>query len=60
MEKLKACPFCGNMPWVDRLRDGWSIACDSKKCPMEVYADSFTSKNEAIKAWNTRTPPDKE
>lgn len=61
MEPLKPCPFCGetHSVEVERIEEGcWSIGCvdcdftlnSGTKFPLGWH----TSKEEAIKAWNTR------
>jgi Lar family restriction alleviation protein len=63
MMELKPCPFCGNKPEVSEhgpLIDGEpgiAIWCVSGDCRMDdVGGMNFDSEEQAIKAWNTRTP----
>lgn len=54
MKELKSCPFCGNEPEVLRTNDtskSCIIRCDF--CWIKIDR-VFTSKEEAIKVWNTR------
>lgn len=53
-EELKACPFCGGEA---RLNDRpyYIVRCDFPDCTAELAA-LFDTKEEAITAWNTRTP----
>jgi len=65
LEELKPCPFCGNGARMLKReigikgRNNWdwwhSIQC--AKCNAAVgYDDNrYRDKNDAIKAWNTRT-----
>ena len=68
MEKLKPCPFGGNKPItgptnIEKYGDAWFfVKCDNVTCPPVVRSEHFgldrkSSKQEAIKAWNKRTPP---
>ena len=52
--KLKRCPFCGSVAWIAKLRNGWSVGCNSEKCLLDIHADNFTSQDQALKAWNKR------
>ena len=57
-EKLLPCPFCGGeaelmrFPKCDRK---YVVICENKQCMASVGNYSYT-KEEAIKAWNTRKP----
>jgi Lar family restriction alleviation protein len=57
MEKPKPCPFCGSDD-IDTIFDaGWrkhSVFCP--KCWGSISGQN--NKEYAIKAWNTRTPPE--
>lgn len=56
MTKLKRCPFCGGEAKLYEPIEGfhmWVVACN--KCACGTNYDNDT-KEEAIKAWNTRTP----
>lgn len=56
MAELKACPFCGseNIDCSDagNKTDVWFVQCENC-CATFPH---FESKEEAITAWNTRTP----
>lgn len=66
MDKLKKCPFCGckgkvYKDWTyDNYHKMTKVACyyaycDSKRCPItDLYTEDYNTKEEAIKAWNTR------
>ena len=65
MMELLNCPFCGSEPEVSEhgpLIDGElgiAIWCVSGDCRMDdVGGMNFDSEEQAIKAWNTRTPPE--
>jgi hypothetical protein len=56
---LKPCPFCGGEA---KLFDDkhysdfyfW-VGCINEKCPiLEVVTEDYSTKDEALKAWNTR------
>lgn len=55
------CPFCGSEPFVEEVshnsvkKDSWMIlGCKNPKCQIVLSGD-FSSRDKAIKAWNTRT-----
>lgn len=63
--KLLPCPFCGYerafMHEVDSAAYGkkYAVSCRTKRCPAVIWElayDLFPSKEEAVKAWNTRAP----
>jgi|GEM_PF-5040307 len=62
--EILACPFCGRAPAFQNSGfDGsgkprkFSIGCVSlRACPTEPYTRYYPSREEAIAAWNTRTP----
>lgn len=67
MNELKCCPFCGGEAEVAYSNDNHKqpyIRCkfgvtENPKCPASnMYQWQFRSLDEAIKAWNTRTPMD--
>lgn len=60
MTELKPCPFCGEMPeWHQDLYDNtYCLYCNNEKCNTDMVAtDHYENKEDAIKAWNTRTSP---
>jgi Lar family restriction alleviation protein len=69
-EELKPCPFCGedNAVVVETDYEGnadivtaYAVSCRTKRCAASIWALSmglFDKKERAIKAWNTRTPPE--
>jgi hypothetical protein len=67
MNKLKPCPFCGDVDGVKiepyhnsyRQHDGYDVSCQNIHCIFQPSGWTKTEE-EAIKEWNTRTPPDKE
>ena len=64
-EKLLPCPFCGLPAYItDGGYSGekYRIFCisgradnDFPECPA-AYGKTYKTKEEAVKAWNTRTP----
>jgi hypothetical protein len=65
MEKLKVCPFCGedaDIQWISNHE--YRAYCLNEMCgitlPNEDTRLSFTSEENAIKAWNTRNGERKE
>lgn len=58
VEALKPCPFCGGAAVAHPERRSFKskvfwVACMSSKCAMA--AGEHQSREQAIKAWNTRT-----
>jgi Lar family restriction alleviation protein len=53
MIKLKNCPFCGsnNLHLTHNGMQNWVIGCGV--CQVEM--ENFVDREQAIKAWNTRT-----
>ncbi len=52
-EELKPCPFCGEKEnLIIHMGTGWQYFVICKKCNADRFAES---KENAIKAWNTRT-----
>ena len=53
--ELEACPFCGSPALVGQtLDDAWYVMCQEDKC---LRIDNYwPTKDEAIAAWNRRTP----
>lgn len=67
MNAPKPCPFCGETQVYVReeyrfaeydcayLPMTYTCGCESDMCPAQpTVADTYTSEEEAIKAWNTR------
>lgn len=59
--KLKKCPFCGNKGCIGELEDTFYVVCchcNAEQYPHNVLdsygATNKWTKEEAIKAWNTR------
>lgn len=51
-EQLKNCPFCGSEGFFLEHDAGFNIVCSYELC-----GTSSATKEEAIKAWNTRIIP---
>ena len=56
MEELRECP-CGNEAHLifeegTKVADPWSVACKNFDCPW--IFQTFPTKEEAVKHWNTR------
>ena len=62
MAELKNCPFCGREPTITEHmpkihgEPQWQIGCEEDFCLISPGAYGFGSKEQAIKAWNSRTP----
>lgn len=55
MPELKPCPFCGETEDLSKNSCGsWDVGCTNGKCAMCARSFGFDTKEEAIKAWNTR------
>jgi hypothetical protein len=56
MTKLKECPFCGGNFTTQDAIDGRGVVpvCDNDDCLLNGCYWSFNTREEAIKAWNTR------
>lgn len=53
MEKLLPCPFCGSPSDLQERGGRWQIKCERIECPTKTLR--YKTKEEAIKAWNTRS-----
>lgn len=59
MSELKPCPFCGGEAKLrETSRDIFRIECINPFC-IAFDLHPFTSKESAIKAWNTRAYEEK-
>lgn len=60
--ELLPCPFCGSADvsvdtkYQDRLNDGWGCTCLVDRCHGGIFVVDacYPTKEDAIKAWNTR------
>lgn len=58
--KLKSCPFCeGEAEIFEDEPKQFYVACTNPECKCEACLPFATTKEEAIKAWNTRKPIEK-
>lgn len=54
MQELKECPFCGGESVV-RMRFNTHVpTCENYKCLAYGASNGFTTREAAVKAWNTR------
>ena len=54
--ELKPCPFCGGTDiWPTPHKNPFGLVCGG--CGSEGPPESYVDPDEAITAWNTRTPP---
>lgn len=53
MDKLKHCPFCGGEAHIEdnAFTDAFFVMCE--RC--HTTSDVYSTKDEVISAWNTRT-----
>lgn len=59
MSDLKPCPFCGQIPEVEKLKwpngvISYRIFCGNENCVMPVCTDDYNNEVSAVNAWNTR------
>lgn len=65
MSKLKPCPFCGSKAelkdLIYRANCGYAVCCTNIDCRVSTIYTlySWHSKEDAIKAWNTREGAEK-
>jgi Lar family restriction alleviation protein len=58
--ELLACPFCGVTPSIWEIpppiftEQITTICCKNYSCAVQPFYDNYRSREEAIKAWNTR------
>ena len=57
-ETLAPCPFCGGMPYFYEIysdgRKVWKVMC-GKRVDCCAILNDYSTKEEAAKAWNTRS-----
>lgn len=60
-DHLEPCPFCGSIPIISKDKDDcwqgqfcYSVTCDNENCEIHPGTHSYTSKQGAMSAWNTR------
>ena len=53
MADLKPCPFCGGEATVKKDNFG-NVRVGCTKCPCDIGRSWFTTKREAVRAWNRR------
>ena len=70
MAELLPCPFCGNNNVsivTDNLEhslgivdtDDFQIICSKSSCGCEATSGKYSDPDEAVDAWNTRTPKER-
>lgn len=58
--KLLPCPFCGGKAVIRSYEDGWIVKClygrggIAEGCDVEPRTLPMTTKEAAVKVWNTR------
>ena len=58
-EELKKCPFCGSKAYAYKSKnflgqEYWGIECESNECIVHTMVADYSTKEEAIEAWNKR------
>lgn len=51
---LEPCPFCGSEASLCSGTEDHYVLCKNENCAASLVARSFSSKEEAIEAWNRR------
>lgn len=54
MSELKPCPFCGGEAHIVQWSNKYDAVCQNREC--DVFLDCYASYEQAVNAWNTRTP----
>lgn len=61
MDKLKPCPFCGELPVLRQSKlpakmnsKGLYLCCENMNCGMVVETGYCNSYEEAVAQWNNR------
>jgi hypothetical protein len=57
-EALLPCPFCGdeyNMDVEKRFDGDFFVECGNMDCEVQPITNDFSTKKEAVAAWNTRS-----
>ena len=55
--KMKTCPFCGSpgkMDYIALCEKPYFPQCSNGECIVSDTAISFSTKEEAVEAWNKR------
>ena len=59
MSEIKPCPFCGKRGILGQtILNYYVVRCTNEKCNMIVQHHIGTTREEAIKTWNTRPAED--
>ena len=53
-EKLKPCPFCGEIPEVLKYEEKYYISCRDYNCKVNPITNFRKTKKTVIKYWNKR------
>ena len=62
-DRLKPCPFCGEEAILKRYFDSYEeiafyVTCSGEFCEVSPITNDFKTEQEAIEAWNKRSPYD--
>lgn len=59
MSKLLPCPFCGAGARLENRGRGYAVMCDQRHtdCQMNMRTHHHDVADDAVAAWNYRTPP---
>ena len=55
-EKLLPCPFCGAEAKLLSLSGAFRVVDTNYKCPIQPSEKWFATEEEAVSAWNRRSP----
>lgn len=54
MNELKPCPFCGDVPMLDKGHGYYRVMCNNRECWILPKTDIYTKEETAYDAWNER------
>lgn len=54
MEKLKTCPFCGGLAFIERSRDQFYVKCYHKDVCYFYGRQKYNIREAAVMKWNRR------
>ena len=68
MAELLPCPFCGGRAYIGQTKKSlylqYTVSCGNSRCIAHGLSNPFVThyltENDAIKAWNTRTPKERD
>lgn len=58
MEKLKRCPFCGGLAFLERTQEQYYVKCYHKDVCYFYGRQKYNIREAAVKKWNRRVTDD--